>query len=222
MVPFSLISMPGATQDDKVQLIRYAAYRCFKKRGYHETTVDSICREAGISKGAFYWYFKSKQEVFLAILEAWAAEVEKELAEQFQDAVKAQDPIDAIAAALEMEARREQKIMTVWLDFLAHSQRDPEIRKAVALFHHRIRKAIAEILSPFLQPRFDPKACQTIAGVVVASFVGMIMMYIVDPDEVDFNEQMGRFMPVLKSYLKNPPPEVRDRLATSEPTTSEE
>ena len=116
------------TQDEKVQQIRYAAYRCFKNRGYHETTVDSICREAGVSKGAFYWYFKSKQEVFLAILEAWAAEVEGELAKQFRDAVAASDPIDAITVALEMEARRERKIMGVWLDFLAHGQRDPAIR----------------------------------------------------------------------------------------------
>jgi AcrR family transcriptional regulator len=202
------------TQDEKVQQIRYAAYRCFKNRGYHETTVDSICREAGVSKGAFYWYFKSKQEVFLAILEAWAAEVEGELAKQFRDAVAASDPIDAITVALEMEARRERKIMGVWLDFLAHGQRDPAIREAVALFHHRIRKAVAEILSPFLQPRFDPKACQTIAGVVVASFVGMIMMYIVDPDEADFNEQMGRFMPVLRSYLKSPPASAREPSVT--------
>lgn len=197
-----------STQDEKIGQIRYAAYRCFRSRGYHATTVDAICREAGVSKGAFYWYFKSKQEVFLAILEAWAAEVEEELAKQFQDAVKDTDPITAITAALEMEARRERTIFPVWLDFLAHSQREPEIRKATADFHHRIRKAVAEILSPFLQPRFDPAACQTIAGVVVGSFLGMIMMYVVDPDESDFNEQMSRFMPVLKSFLKSPALEV--------------
>ncbi len=200
--------MGATTQDEKIGQIRYAAYRCFRERGYHETTVDAICREAGVSKGSFYWYFKSKQEVFLAILEAWAAEVEEEMAKQFQDAVRDSNPIDAITAALEMEARRERTIFPVWLDFLAHSQRDPEVKKATAEFHQRIRLAIAEILSPFLQPRFDPKACQTIAGVVVACFLGMVMMYVVVPDEDNFIDQMSRFMPVLKSYLKNPPPDI--------------
>lgn len=190
----------------KHRQIRYAAYRCFNERGYHETTVDNICKEAGISKGAYYWHFKSKQEVFLTILETWAEEVEAELSKQFQDAVRGSDPIDAVARALEQEARRERAIMPVWLDFLSQVDRDPEIRSRLSEFHRRIRRAIADLLRPFLVPRFDEPAAQTIASVVVASFLGMVMQYIVDPDESNFNEQLGRFMPVLKSYLRRPGP----------------
>jgi AcrR family transcriptional regulator len=39
------------------------AISLIKKNGYTNTTISDICREAGISTGAFYHYFKSKQEI---------------------------------------------------------------------------------------------------------------------------------------------------------------
>ncbi|NOZ85674.1 MAG: TetR/AcrR family transcriptional regulator [Deltaproteobacteria bacterium] len=184
--------------------IRYAAYTCFKKQGYHDTTVDSICKAAGISKGAFYWHFQSKQDVFLSILSNWAQEVEQELAKQFKDSLAKREPIEAVAKALELEARKERKIMPVWLDFLTHANRDPKIKTVVADFHKRIRKAIAMLLGPYLKYRFNEQEIMAISGVVFAAFLGLICQYLADPDEADFKRQMGRFMPVLKSYLKKP------------------
>ena len=62
---------------EKMRLIRHAAYRCFVESGYHAATVDRICESAKISKGSFYWYFSSKQSIFLDILNNWADEVAK-------------------------------------------------------------------------------------------------------------------------------------------------
>ena len=44
------------------------AMRLFLRKGYHGTTVDEIAEAAGFSKGAFYWYFKSKEDVLKEIL----------------------------------------------------------------------------------------------------------------------------------------------------------
>jgi AcrR family transcriptional regulator len=46
-----------------------AALVCFSKKGYHGTTIDDITREAGITKGGLYWHFKSKWDIFRAILD---------------------------------------------------------------------------------------------------------------------------------------------------------
>ncbi len=45
------------------QLIFDTASTLFKKKGYDQTTVGDICRKAGISTGAFYHHFKSKDQV---------------------------------------------------------------------------------------------------------------------------------------------------------------
>lgn len=45
-----------------------AAYRLFSEDGYHGTTVGDICDEIGVGKGVFYWYFRSKEEIFRDLL----------------------------------------------------------------------------------------------------------------------------------------------------------
>jgi len=47
------------------QKIFNTAIKLFKKNGYKRVTVDDICNKAGVSKGAFYLYFKSKDMVVL-------------------------------------------------------------------------------------------------------------------------------------------------------------
>jgi len=46
-----------------------AATKCFAKRGYHATGVSNIISEAGVARGTFYLYFKSKQDIFSEILD---------------------------------------------------------------------------------------------------------------------------------------------------------
>ncbi len=54
-----------------------AARRCAATKGYRSFTIDDVCAEAGgLSKGAFYTYFASKQELLLALLEDDAAATE--------------------------------------------------------------------------------------------------------------------------------------------------
>src|SRR5947209_15559982 len=45
-----------------------AALRVFARRGYRDARVDEIAAEAGYSKGALYWHFSGKEELFLALL----------------------------------------------------------------------------------------------------------------------------------------------------------
>ncbi len=45
------------------------AFKLFALKGYSRVSVNEIIKEAGISKGCFYTYFNSKQEVFFAIVE---------------------------------------------------------------------------------------------------------------------------------------------------------
>ena len=72
-------SMPKLAEHAKQERRRAlidAARRCAVRKGFSELTVDEICTEAGVSKGAFYLYFESKQQLLLALLEEDAAFVD--------------------------------------------------------------------------------------------------------------------------------------------------
>ena len=54
-----------------VASLRRAAGRCAASVGMKKTTVDELAVEAGISKGAFYKFYESKEHLFLDMLEQW-------------------------------------------------------------------------------------------------------------------------------------------------------
>ncbi|MFI5182554.1 MAG: TetR/AcrR family transcriptional regulator [Thermoanaerobaculia bacterium] len=63
-----------APETKRREQILVAAGRCIARDGYRGTSVDEIVREAGLSKGAFYWYFKSKSDVLESLWkERWRA-----------------------------------------------------------------------------------------------------------------------------------------------------
>ncbi|WMM24802.1 TetR/AcrR family transcriptional regulator [Tissierella sp. MB52-C2] len=53
-------------QSKKEKIINYA-FDLFAEKGYSETSVDDIVKASGISKGGIYYYFKSKEDIFLEI-----------------------------------------------------------------------------------------------------------------------------------------------------------
>jgi TetR/AcrR family transcriptional repressor of nem operon len=53
------------------QKILDAALRMFREQGYTATAVDDLCRAAGVTKGAFFHHFDSKEAVTLAAIEYW-------------------------------------------------------------------------------------------------------------------------------------------------------
>jgi AcrR family transcriptional regulator len=70
----------AAKEERRKQLID-AAWRCVARGGYRRLSVDDICAEAGLSKGAFYTYFEHKQDLLLALLDDDAAGLNEVLAD---------------------------------------------------------------------------------------------------------------------------------------------
>ena len=66
--------MPKISEEKKKQRqldILKTALRLFSQKGYYAASIDDITREAGISKGLIYTYFKSKEEIFLELAQRW-------------------------------------------------------------------------------------------------------------------------------------------------------
>jgi AcrR family transcriptional regulator len=62
---------PAQEQQRRDQILA-AAMACFARQGYRATSMDDVVRESGLSVGAIYSYFPSKEDLFLALSEARA------------------------------------------------------------------------------------------------------------------------------------------------------
>ncbi|MGB0059245.1 TetR/AcrR family transcriptional regulator [Candidatus Binatus sp.] len=55
------------SQDSRDEILR-AAMQLFASRGFHETSMSEVAREAHVSKALIFWHFKTKEELFVAVL----------------------------------------------------------------------------------------------------------------------------------------------------------
>jgi AcrR family transcriptional regulator len=62
---------PAHEQQRRDQILA-AAMACFARQGYHATSMDDVVRESGLSVGAIYTYFSSKEDLFVALADARA------------------------------------------------------------------------------------------------------------------------------------------------------
>jgi len=76
-----------------------ASFALIRERGYSRTSVDELCAAAGVSKGAFFHHFQSKDALAVAALDRWS-EVSTAL---FQAAPyhKYRDPLDRVLGYLD-------------------------------------------------------------------------------------------------------------------------
>ena len=55
----------------KIKILE-AALSLFRTKGYAATSVDDLCRQAGVTKGAFFHHFRSKEELAVAAAQYWS------------------------------------------------------------------------------------------------------------------------------------------------------
>jgi TetR/AcrR family transcriptional regulator, fatty acid metabolism regulator protein len=111
----------------------------FGRQGYHSTTVPMIVKESGSSTGSFYFYFRNKEDVFAAALEAF----EEKIARELNSAIAAAEasPVSQMRAAVERmvtlmaENPNEARILIVESSGL--SERLQQIRRRIVGSHGR-------------------------------------------------------------------------------------
>jgi TetR/AcrR family transcriptional regulator, transcriptional repressor for nem operon len=80
-----------------------AALKLIRQKGYDATAVDDLCREAGVTKGAFFHHFKSKEALAVAATKYWT-----ELTGQIFASAPYQlldDPLDRLLAYVDFRAQ---------------------------------------------------------------------------------------------------------------------
>lgn len=133
-----------------------AASRVFATRGFHAASLDAIADEAGFSRGAVYYNFADKDELFLELLDRRCAERAQDLREVFTGDG---DDIDRSRQQAKVASRRAFDALTgdaqwraLYLEFLAHAAREPRFRKAFAKRTDQMRAALEEVVAERMKP----------------------------------------------------------------------
>jgi AcrR family transcriptional regulator len=136
--------MPKVTSMYKAGIkekIIQAAIESFAQTGYDRTKMEDIAKRLGLSKGTIYLYFKSKEDLFLAICEYNMQQGDKEDAGLF---VKKENVATDAEQIYDNIRRREQGNDRVMLEMVAESARNPKLKKAMHELHVRVHQHVME------------------------------------------------------------------------------
>ena len=154
-----------------------AALDCFGSKGLHAAKMDDIVKSSGLSKGAIYWHFKSKDELFLALFDAF----EEELFAAWEE-IPQSDAVQSLRRAGEIALTRMlamRPLLEAWTEFLRH----PTSRRRMAKVYQRTRARLAGTLRDGVS-RGQIRDCDPddLAGALTALVEGLLLQAFADPD----------------------------------------
>lgn len=189
-----------ANADTKTRILEAAA-RVFAEQGYAGTTLDDVAADAGMTKGAVYWHFAGKSDLYLALCEKSMDQQLQGFPKEAESMLGGSDPQGALGAWLSAQlaacAGDRDKPM-LFFEFIA-SSRDPairdQLRRTFAGIYEQTGAAIREIQDRGLLAKdVDPAALAVLFNAMVN---GLVMSWLIDPDSVPLNQ----FAPDLSRIL---------------------
>ena len=159
-----------------------AALARFAKGGYHATTMDDIARAAGLSKGALYWHFANKRELFLSLIQSLFRDFEREVVSP-PEGRSARARLEHIARVVQRADPGAEGQAELMAELMARVAHDEELRTAFRDEGKRALKPITEAIEYGLKrgefADLDPEAA---ALVLAAIGDGLLAHQLVRPD----------------------------------------
>jgi TetR/AcrR family acrAB operon transcriptional repressor len=179
-------------QQTRSQILE-AAEKAFYERGISRTTLAEIAGIAGVTRGAIYWHFKDKADLFNAMMERVSMPLETTLAEVGLHAARQDDPLqslrDSMTHALKQTANDERTRRV--FEVATHKVEYVDEMQAVRERHLRVRNECMAMTRAALQAAVKRQAITLPMPLATAALGlhvmvdGLIQNWLLDPEAFD-------------------------------------
>ncbi len=162
-----------------------AAVSVLGRKGYGETSMKEIAREAGVAPGLLHYHFSSKEDLLLAVV----GQLDLELAQAWEEALRGlEDPLDRLVAglaAVESLGGRDPEFWRLLLDLFALSLASPILNRRCqelwASFTRAIETEIRQVLGRL--PAYTIVPPHDLAAAVAAGIQGISLAALVEASD---------------------------------------
>jgi AcrR family transcriptional regulator len=182
---------PNVSEERKAQIYQ-AALTCFSRKGYHQTTMDDIVVESGLSKGALYWYFKGKKELFLSLFQ----EVMDQLGQTWESIVAAEEStatekLLASIAFFRSELGEMVPFFGVMMEAYALTRHDEDVEGLIREFYEPYLDMMTRVIEEGIASgEFRVESVRAMALVIMTLFDGIVLAMGTGLWQRDWNEIM--------------------------------
>jgi AcrR family transcriptional regulator len=114
---------------EKKNNIINAAYKIFNEKGYTNTNTVEIAKEAGISIGSVYAYFKDKKDIFIETLKKYSSNIIELILKKFEEIPLNEDLLDVIKIIINISIESHNISKNLHDEIMALSYLDPDVKK---------------------------------------------------------------------------------------------
>lgn len=182
------MSRPDVSEERRPQIID-AAIRVFTRKGYRNATMPDVAREAGLSVGGVYWYFKGKDEIIGAILERTFSQdlgaLTGLLGAGRPSAERLREFVDEYAASFD----EWQWMNAIGMEFYGEAAHNEKVQAVIQSYLARYRAALAELIAQGVQRgEFRPVDPVDAANALLALEEGLSQLLAADPQGIRWRE----------------------------------
>lgn len=131
--------------ENTIQKLINAAYIVFTNKGYERATVEDIASAAGYTKGAFYWHFSSKEDLFLRLIDYRVKSQQEFFLNKLNLNKNLSYNIQAIFEEM-VELTKKDNWTPIFIEFLAQAARKENVKKQMANMYRNWRSFMFEVL----------------------------------------------------------------------------
>jgi len=179
---------PKLPAEKRRQQLLHAAHQLFASKGYRESSTDDIARKAGLTKGAFYFHFKSKEEILLALMRRQAEGFRQLLTEKIDGLSGPGDLLRVMLKECTFESSREFRSM---VDIWAQAMRVARIRKYFSQVHAETNRYLVDKMAE--RSGWNREELHQILVLTFSLADGLAAHRAMDPKLVNANAQIALF-----------------------------
>lgn len=176
---------PKLPAEQRRQQLLRAARQLFMKLGYRETTTEAIANKAGLTKGALYFHFKSKQDIVFELV----TQMHHELIASVSSlpAGKA-SPTEVLKALLDAKAEAGTADFSSYLDFWVQASKIPKIRNYLG----ECIEEYDRVFAGHIDRRYAPTAKDRhdLAVMILAMHDGLTVRKMLGNTDINFPRQL--------------------------------
>ena len=178
------------------------ATHLFSKSGYDATGVAEICHAAGVSKGAFYHHFPTKQAIFMALLNSYLNGIESGFNLMRQEEHDIPRIIIQMAELAGSMFQSADIHLPIFLEFWTQANHDPHIWEAAIAPYRRYQSYFTQMIREGIdEGSIQPVDPQLAGRVLVSLALGMLMQSLFDPDITDWQSEARQSVELLMNGM---------------------
>ena len=186
---------------ERIPLILNSAIKVFAKKGFEATRMEDIAKTAKLSVGGVYWYYKSKEEIIITIMEQLIDKDVKDL----RTLLEAEGTVRArLETYISLSIVEAQEYIPITYELYSLAHRNAKVKNHIRAYLQTYRS----VLEQFIQQGMDRKEFKSVnaretALTLAALYEGTLELTMLDPERVDAKQTLLSSIRLLVNGLEN-------------------